>query len=82
MNKDNYTIEMKAVCKAIEQEADALPLIQRLLDLAWDIQFQQNGRVAFLDIAFPVRSASAEDVIIHMYFLGPHSYMPKTSSIK
>ncbi len=32
MNKDNYTIEMKALCKAIEQEADALPLIQRLLE--------------------------------------------------
>ncbi len=32
MNKDNYTIEMKALCKALDQEADALPLIQRLLD--------------------------------------------------
>jgi hypothetical protein len=32
MTKDNYTIEMKALCRALDQEADALPLIQRLLD--------------------------------------------------
>lgn len=32
MKKDNYSIEMKALCKALDQEADALPLIQRLLE--------------------------------------------------
>lgn len=32
MNQHNYTIEMKALRKAIDQEADVLPLIQRLLD--------------------------------------------------
>ena len=52
-----------------------LHLVQRLLDLAWEIEFQHHRRIGLVVVAFAIGASAGEDVVVKSYFDGFHDFM-------
>ena len=61
----------------LENFAGTLQFIQGLLDLSGELQLEQHGGVVLLQVTIPVRSASAEDIIVKVYPYGVHLLFPE-----